>query len=243
MIIFPMAGLSKRFFLVGYKFPKYMLSLEKKSVFCHAVESFSNYFNKIPFLFIARDINNTREFVVQECKKMGLVDYSVISLDNVTRGQAETVALGISKAKVSLNIPLTIFNIDTFRPNFTFPEEFDLGQIDGYIEVFQGSGSNWSYVRSDKDSKQVIETAEKREISDLCCTGLYHFSQSSLFYRAFEEYSQLLPEFWDANELYVAPLYNNIIKKGGSVKYHLINRDDVIFCGTPSEYELLKLEV
>ena len=76
-----MAGLSKLFFLAGYKFPKYMLNLGGKSVFCHVIESFSSYFNKIPFLFVVRDINNTRKFVVQECKKMGLVDYSVIVLD------------------------------------------------------------------------------------------------------------------------------------------------------------------
>lgn len=240
MIVFPMAGLSRRFFLVGYKHPKYMLYLQEKPIFCHAVESFSTYFNKIPFLFIARNISDTTEFVVQQCKKMGLVDYQLVTLDAPTRGQAETVMLGIDQVKVSFNMPLTIFNIDTFRPNFAFPEEFDITQVDGYIEVFKGSGSNWSYVRSENHSNQVIETAEKREISNLCCTGLYHFSQSSLFQAAFEEYSQLSQELWDAKELYVAPLYNNIIKSGGNVKYHLIHSEDIVFCGTPEEYEFLK---
>jgi tetratricopeptide (TPR) repeat protein len=65
--------------------------------------------------------------------------------------------------------------------------------------------------------------------------------------KAIEAYKQGInirpnsPFLHDSSELYVAPLYNNMIKEGGIVKYHLINRNDVVFCGTPSEYESLKL--
>lgn len=241
MIIFPMAGLSRRFTLAGYKVPKYMLEAREKSLFQHAVESFAQYFNHIPFLFIARDINGTGDFIVEQCKAMGLKNYKIATLDALTRGQAETVILGAKKVSLESDTPLTIFNIDTFRPNFCFPQEFALDKVDGYLEVFIGSGKNWSYVRPiNPNSNQVAETAEKREISQLCCTGLYHFSKLKNFQEAFDEHCQLPQEKWEAQELYVAPLYNNLIRKGNDIRYHVIDSEEVIFCGTPAEYETFK---
>ena len=35
-------------------------------------------------------------------------------------------------------------------------------------------------------------------------------------------------------ELYVAPLYNSLIDKGGEVHINIIKREEVIFCGIPS---------
>ena len=56
MIVIPMAGLSSRFTKAGYDKPKYMLEAFGRSLFWHAVSSFSNYFDSEDFLFIARDI-------------------------------------------------------------------------------------------------------------------------------------------------------------------------------------------
>ena len=38
------------------------------------------------------------------------------------------------------------------------------------------------------------------------------------------------------NERYVAPLYNCMIKDGKKIKVNLIDKSEVIFCGTPEEY-------
>ncbi|MBF7049488.1 capsular biosynthesis protein, partial [Campylobacter volucris] len=62
IIIFPMAGLSSRFFKAGYKKPKYMLNIMQNSVFYNAVIGFKEYFNECTFLFIYRDIFETRKF-------------------------------------------------------------------------------------------------------------------------------------------------------------------------------------
>jgi hypothetical protein len=51
----------------------------------------------------------------------------------------------------------------------------DLGE--GYLEVFRGEGDNWSFVRPiAEESTQIDLTTENTPISDLCCTGLYHFA-------------------------------------------------------------------
>ncbi|MEZ9563362.1 capsular biosynthesis protein, partial [Vibrio splendidus] len=150
MIVIPMAGLSSRFFKAGYTQPKYMLDAHGKSLFAHAVLSFKAYFESEVFVFIVRDVYESAYFVEQECEMLGIKAFKIVILDQETRGQAETVALGLEKAEVNKEVSLTVFNIDTFRPNFTFPQLDLLGE--GYLEVFRGSGDNWSFAKPESET-------------------------------------------------------------------------------------------
>lgn len=224
-----MAGRSQRFFDAGYSEPKYRLDLNGASVFAHAVESFRAQFETHPFLFIVAA--DALEFVQEETRRLGVKDVRVIALTGPTAGQAETVELGLAGEGDAT--PLTIFNIDTFRPGFVFPGPW-YEALDGWLEVFVGEGANWSYVRpAPGETPLVLETAEKRPISNLCCTGLYHFARAGDFRAALAQ-ERLAPQ---ARELYVAPLYNHLIGQGARIGYHRIERDEVIFCGTPQEYQ------
>lgn len=237
MIVIPMAGLSRRFSEAGYLVPKYMLQARGQSLFAHSVMSFKKYFSNTPFLFVARDVNHTSEFVHSEVKNMGIQNYQLVNLTNPTAGQAETVSLGLIKAHVDDLQPITIFNIDTFRPYFEFPTEFNLSEIAGYLEVFRGSGDNWSYVKADSTRKnRVIETAEKIQISDLCCTGLYHFGSVSLFREAYVSFLESQKIQAKYKEHFIAPIYNQLIARNLDVRFTMIDRKQVIFCGVPSEY-------
>ena len=237
MIVIPMAGESRRFAEAGYSLPKYRLDLHGRSVFAHAAGGFSALFGAEPVLFILRG-EAAAEFVAAECAALGLADPRIVRLDSPTAGQAETVDLGLSGARVGEGEPLTIFNIDTFRPGFSYPLGAWTQTSDGWLEVFRGSGANWSYVRPDpanRDEPLALETAEKRPISDLCCTGLYQFARAGDFRMALdrERRAPSMPE------LYVAPLYNHLIAAGRRIHYRLIARNEVIFCGTPTEYQAL----
>lgn len=234
-IVFSMAGLSQRFIKEGFTLPKYMLYAANKSLFNLAVSSFSNYFKTCNFLFIARDVYDTKHFIEEECKLLGINDFEIIVLDNPTKGQAETVYLGLKLSKkTTAEEPITVFNIDTFRAGFTFPEE--MKNWDGYLEVFWGDGANWSYAKTESAmSTKVIETAEKVEISNFCSTGLYYFNKAELFNKAYEFVNSIsIPA--NNKEQYVAPLYNSLIVQNYNIHIHLIERSAVLFCGVPSEY-------
>ncbi|MFL9628058.1 glycosyltransferase family 2 protein [Aeromonas jandaei] len=239
MIIIPMAGMSSRFFKAGYDKPKYMLSAHGSTLFEHSVNSFKKYFKDTPFLFIVRDVYNTPEFVRDMAVKMGVESFYISILAEETRGQAETVALGLFDMMEN-HVPLfdgsiTIFNIDSFRQNFIFPEVIE--SCDGYLEVFKGDGDHWSFAKPLKaDSTEVIQTAEKKKISDLCSTGLYYFANYKDYIDVYNKYSILPESEWDKSELYIAPLYNLMINDGKKIHYHLIERSEVIFCGVPKEY-------
>ncbi len=235
MIIIPMAGLSSRFFEAGYNKPKYMLEAHDRTLFEHSVRSFERYFSNVPFVFIVRDVFNTPDFVKNSAEALGIAKFRIVILENETRGQAETVYLALKKLKIE-NGPITIFNIDTFRPGFKFPDSSLIG--DGFLEVFEGTGDNWSFARPMNDnSMRVAETAEKKPISNLCSDGLYHFSNASDFIESFNEYKSRPRKEWTKGELYIAPLYNFLIKNNRNIFYSKIPASRVIFCGTPDEYQ------
>ena len=232
MIVIPMAGLSSRFFNEGYKVPKYMLDLEGKTVFEWSVSSFKKYFDSDLFLFIIFNHFDTKSFVENELKKMGIKNYTIIVLDEHTKGQADTVYQGIKDLNIDEEI--YIFNIDS-RLN-KFEKMSDLEGIDGYLEVFSGEGNHWSFVLPGKNN-QVLKTTEKHRISNLCSNGLYYFSSL----KKFSEKVKSSLEKYDGNEIYIAPLYNDYIVEQYKIKYKLVEFNDIEFCGTPQEYnETLK---
>lgn len=238
MIVIPMAGLSSRFKEAGYDLPKYMLAAHGHTIFYHSLISFKRYFNKQTFLFIALDICNVKNFIEIECESLGIKNYEIILLNHPTRGQAETVYEGIKQANIHSKESLTIFNIDTFRPNFSYPVNFDIECIDGYLETFIGDGPNWSNVLPEANSTNKVSlTAEKQEISKYCCTGLYYWRFSEDFCRVFLNYTRKNLSDCQGGEFYIAPMYNDLISEGKDVRFSIIDNNEVIFCGIPAEYD------
>lgn len=237
MIVISMAGMSSRFFDAGYTQPKYQLQAFGESLFAHSIRSFERYFDSTPFLFITLGQYSAADFVRAECQRLGISDAEIIVLDELTRGQAETVQKGLAAAGVS-GEPITIFNIDTAEPDFAQPAF--AAECDGYLDVFVGTGDNWSFARPASDgSQRVMETAEKDPISNLCSTGLYHFASSDDFLAAYQSQLEGGLEKLARGEIYVAPLYNCLIEAGKDIRYRVLEPGNVVFFGTPAEYEAL----
>lgn len=242
MIVLPMAGLSSRFFKAGYEVPKYMLDLHGASVFAHALGSFTGLFGSERFLIICRDVHDTPDFVRAQCAAMGLPAEALelVVLEAETAGQAETVAEGLRGAGETGTTPITIFNIDTFRPGFAHPGTFDVDAVDGYLEVFHAPGDHWSFARAEPGTDRVVEVAEKVRISDLCSDGLYHFRSAEMFLDLYAEIEARDPATLQGGEYYVAPLYNIALRRGMDIRYTLVGPEAIRFCGTPDEYDDLR---
>ena len=233
MIIIPMLGRSSRFFNAGYDKPKYELPLGDETVFSSSVRSFQKYFNYQPFLFIVRSDFNAISFVSREVNRLCIKDYRIIEIDKETSGQAESVMLGIKDYDESQSI--LIFNIDTIRHDFDWPSKELFS--DGFIEVFKADGNEWSFVKA-KNNHEVLMTAEKSRISNLCSNGIYGFLFISDFKSAYNEF--VSDPFNAGGETYIAPLYNYLIDKGKSVNFRLIDSGLIDHCGLPVYYEMLQ---
>ncbi len=228
-----MVGLSSRFFKAGFTKPKFQLELAGESVFSRAVKSFEHYFKSDRFTFVTRQDYDTPAFVESELKRLDVADYRIVALPRDTRGQAETVSLGLGDT--ADEEPLYIFNIDTFRHGYRKPEFTEA--CDGYLEVFEGEGDHWSFVEAGENGN-VTRTTEKQRISNLCSDGLYYFKRRSDFDAALEH--AMKSDATVKGEFYIAPLYNHLIGSGATIKYDLIGPADIDFCGTPDEFEVLR---
>lgn len=232
MIVIPMAGLSSRFYNAGYSVPKYKLPIPGGCVFTRVLKGFKSQFKIEPFLFITMDKYNDIDFIATIAESLGVENFEIICLENPTRGQADTVYQGLHAMGARKSRSLTIFNIDTFRNDITVVQkEIDTHAPDGLLEVFIGSGENWSNVIPIND-RRVLRTSEKQNESHLCSTGLYYFKSAEIFCSGFERY-----ESSTSTELYIAPLYNVLIEDLKTIHYCIVDNTEIIHCGTPIEYE------
>ncbi|KAJ9432541.1 hypothetical protein SAMN05518863_104443 [Candidatus Pantoea symbiotica] len=241
MIVFPMVGMSSRFFKDGYLKPKYMLEAHSKNVFHWVVKSFldsSEKLNEKLLFVIKKDYYDTEMFINDYFSSISFNNYECVILDEMTSGQAETVYLGLMNSTAKHDEPLTIFNIDTIR---TKPFVRPLGKSQNYLEVFTGEGEHWSFAATDSNGK-VIKVSEKERISEYCSDGLYNFDKVSTFLDVYKN-TESDNSFIVNNEKYVAPLYNKLISSDAYVAIDIIEMDDLIFCGVPQEYEaFLKMD-
>lgn len=235
MIIIPMVGKSSRFFNEGYTVPKYKLPLAGRTVFDWVLKSFEKCIYDEHFVFVVRSDFETDNFVKSRVEASGIKIYDIIEIQEDTEGQAHTVQMGIERAGlIEKNEPLAIFNADSFLMDFSFPKLDELGN--GMIEVFMGEGEHWSFVEPQNET-QVLRTAEKERISNLCSNGLYFFDSPKTFQLGFS--SMMRSGKSVRGEYYVAPLYNELISSGFDVRYRIQPASNCVFCGTPTEYEQL----
>ncbi len=239
IFVIPMAGESRRFYEAGYAEPKYRLMVGHRSVFAHAVGSFVHYFRTDAFIFIVRDAD-AAEFVRHETKTLGIEQATIVALDRPTAGQAETVLLGLDRAETPDDRSIAIFNIDTFRPGYRAPAPVADPSCAGYVEVFRGEGAGWSFVAPHPEHPgEAAYVVEKDQVSDLCSTGLYYFRRAGDFRWAYH-HPEPPRSAAERKERYVAPLYNALIARGDRIAFELIAASEVIFCGTPEQYEQLR---
>jgi hypothetical protein len=233
MFVFPMLGRSSRFFNAGYTVPKYKLPLGKEGqvVFDHVLGSFRRYFGTDLFVLLCRADTNDRAFLIDRMRALGVRRFEVIEHAGETGGQAESVELSLTSAPEEEE--LFIFNIDTVL--FNFEKDAARGEVAGYLEVFRGEGTHWSFVEpSSNRPGHAARVVEKERISDLCSNGLYYFANVRTFADALDAYR--LKYHGVAGELYVAPLYNELIEQSLPVSYKLVPTKEIGFCGVPDEY-------
>ncbi|MBT9486940.1 MAG: NTP transferase domain-containing protein [Rubrivivax sp.] len=223
--IIPMAGAGRRFVQAGHLLPKYALRARGRPLLAWALAS-------LPLPQFDRVVLVAQRDAVAAADPLSLLDREtasrvteIVLLDGLTGGQADTVCA----ARHAIDErPLVVFNCDTHFQSPTLAARLADRDADddGLIGSFAGAGSHWSFARVDAQGR-VLETAEKRRISEHCLTGLYHFRRGSDFLLACDN---PVPE---AGETYVAPLYNPLIARGRCFRLDVVSH--FVPLGTPAE--------
>ncbi|MBO0458492.1 glycosyltransferase family 2 protein [Enterococcus hulanensis] len=228
-VVITMAGRGSRFAKVGYRQPKHEILAGDRSLFSWSMHSLKQFYDE-HFIFIVRKGSYSPSHLVKEIKELGISSYDIKELAEITKGQADTVMQIADQLDDEEDI--LIYNIDTtIKPAFLSKKEITQG--DGSVPLFEAEGTHWSFAKLDEPKKRIIEMAEKRPISSWGSVGLYYFRRWKDFSDAFEEMSDQLLE--DYGEIYIAPLYNHLIKQGKVLRPVFLPKNSYAALGTPEE--------
>lgn len=224
LVIIPMAGQSSRFRDWGYEVPKWALRIADKPVIWWALQSVLPLQNSGAELrIIVKESELDIAFETLD-ELQDLVE--IFSISHATRGQAETVNLSLV-SELDLMRPLLIWNCDSLIvPRFLSI----LNWQNAFVVHSDLEGDHWSFFRFNHE-EELIEAREKQRISNHCSLGMYGFSSIQQFRTALES-----TDFSAQKELFVAPIYNEIVKGGQVVKSIEIRPEAFLSFGTPREY-------
>lgn len=234
-VVITMGGAGSRFRKMGYDVPKYMIDANGKTLFewsMISLEGFREQVSQYIFIALKDEKKDVTEFINAKCETLEIKHFHVIVIDSLTDGQATTALL--AKQYWKPDNALLIYNIDTYVE----ANEMNSRELrgDGFIPCFKAEGEHWSFVKLGPDGK-AVEIREKCRISDNCTLGAYYFRSCGLYEELYTEYYEN-DENLVNGEKYVAPLYNYLIGKGGSVYISDVKPEKVHVLGTPEELQL-----
>lgn len=225
----PMAGRGSRFGDVGYTLPKPLIDVRGRPMYAWAMDSLPLALaTRVIFICLAEHLRD-RALADDIHQRFAALDPVIVSLDQVTEGQACTVLM--ARTWIDSSDPLIIYNADTYCQTDLEARLRTLApDVDGLLSVFEAPGDKWSFARVD-DAGRVIETAEKRRISNWATTGLYHFTHGRDFVRHAD--AMIAADERERGEFYVAPVYNRLIAAGARIEIDVANQVWVL--GTPED--------
>jgi dTDP-glucose pyrophosphorylase len=228
-IVMPMAGRGSRFAEVGYTVPKPLIDVRGRPMYAWAMDSLPLALAKrVIFICLAEHLED-RALAADIRERYARFDPVIVGLDHVTEGQACTVLVG--REWIDNDDPLIIYNADTYcRTNLEARLRELPATVDGLLSVFQAPGDKWSFARTDETGR-VVETAEKRRISEWATTGLYHFTRGKDFVRHAD--AMIAADERERGEFYVAPVYNRLIAAGSEILLDVA--EEVWVLGTPED--------
>lgn len=228
-VVVPMAGRGARFVEAGYSLPKPLIPVRGRPMYSWAVDSIpTSVIGSLVFVGLREHLGaGGLEADIHE--RYDHLDPTIVAIGEVTGGQACSVLE--ARSHVDPTAPLIVYNADTVCVTDLEETLARIGpEVSGVIGVFEAEGDHWSFVRTDERG-HVLETAEKRRISGLATTGLYHFTRAGDFLDAADR--MVADEDTVNGEYYIAPLYNRLLAAGGVV---LTDRArSVVVLGTPEE--------
>lgn len=231
-IVIPMAGRGQRFVDAGYQLPKPLVPIHGHPMIRVVIANLTpSRPHKFHFLLLR-----------EHADRYGLADRlrewspgcEIIFVDEVTQGAACTVLL--ARDLIDSADPLMIANCDQYIDASVDDYLAAMGDAQGLIMTMTAEDPKWSFVRFD-DNGRVVEVVEKVVVSTEATVGIYNYRHGRDFVAAAD--AMIAADLRVNGEFYVAPAYNEIIRRGGEIRCHSIGSVDagMYGIGTPRDLE------
>ena len=223
-----MAGEGKRFIEEGFSFPKPLIDIKGKPMIQWVTE---NIGVNGRFIFIVKE-EEYEKYNLKYLLNLLENDCEIVRLKESTNGAAETV---LAAKDLIGDEPIAIINSDQYM-NWNSNEFFyamAADECDGGIVTFESTHPKWSFVKTGKDGF-IVETAEKKPISNMATAGVYYFRKGSDYVKYA---NRMIKKKLSVNGVYfVCPVYNELIADKGKVRAFPI--DGMWSFSTPEDVKL-----
>ena len=231
-IIVLLAGSSADFTEKGHAYPKYLLEIDNKPIVQRVIESLKCLDN-VSLNFLIRK-EDSEKFYLGNTIKILAPNANIIEIENTTKGAACTALYAIDQ--IDNDDELLVINGDILiKSELKEPIElFRANNYDGGILTFNSVHPRWSYVLLDENSL-VIQTSEKRPISNNATVGCYYYKKGSDFVKAC---MQVIEKDVQTQGLYyISSTYNELILEQKKVGTFEIPRKNYISFANYQMYE------
>tara|TARA_R110002020_G_scaffold123630_2_gene280364 strand:+ start:2578 stop:4212 length:1635 start_codon:yes stop_codon:yes gene_type:complete len=232
--IIPMAGKGSRFTDKGYTTPKPLLDVNGKPMVVAAASSLPHSRNTT-FVCLSEHLT---DYNLAEVIREYQGNLNIVSLDEVTKGQAETIYNGVMSAEYNLDDMLIVGTCDNgLIHDNRLPEADVLVYTFRNNEAVKNNPEMYSYIEADESGKALSVSMKKpiseKPSSDHAIVGSFIFNKASHFT---ENYLNIVKkDIMFNNEYYADLVIQECIDNGLDVK--VLEVDEYLCWGTPDDYE------
>lgn len=230
-IVVLMAGAGKDFEEQGHSYPKYLLEIHNKPIIQRVVESLRNLGDNIICIIRKED---QEKFFLGDMMKILCPQVKVITVENITKGAVCTALFAIEE--INNDEELLVINGDQLIKSNLYQAiaDFRKRNLDGGILTFKSVHPRWSFVALDENNL-VIETSEKRPISNNATAGCYYYAHGKDFVNAC---FNVIEKDESLNGMYyISSTYNEMILEQKKIGVFEIPRKDYISFANYQMYE------
>ena len=230
-ILILMAGAAKDFEENGHSYPKYLLEIQNKPIIQRIIESIVNVGNNITFIIKQEDqekyyLADTLKILCPKCKikeivgeTKGALCSALFAIDEINNDEELLILNGDQLIKSDISIA-----INDFRSR-----NLDAGMI-----VMQALHPKYSTVILDSFGL-VVQTSEKRPISNLASTGCSFFKKGSDFVKA--GFAVIEKDVNIQENYYISSTFNELILNQQKIGIYEIPKKDYISFSSYQMYE------
>jgi len=236
--LIPLAGRGSRFAKVGYKDPKPLIDVSGKSMIIQAANSLPNSENQI-FVTLQEHLDN---YQLEQTLKDEYPNSKIVSIDEVTQGQAITCSLGLKDVDTNASLLVAATDNGMIYDKKKYQDFINDETVDAIIFTFRNHVSSknnpqmYGWVKTDGDTATGVSVKvpiSNDPYNDHAIVGTFWFKKVDYFNKALK--NLIAKDIKVNGEYYVDSLMGELIELGLTVKVFEV--DDYICWGTPDDYE------
>ena len=239
--VLPMAGHGSRFSERGYTAPKPFLEVNGSAMFIQAVKCLPSTTDNV-FICLQDHLN---QYNIESDLKKHLGQYTVISINRTTEGQACTCEIGINEAHTDLDRPVMISACD--NGVYYDKAKYEMLKADPEVDVIVWSFRNNQTSKVNPNMYSWLDVDSDGYIRKVHCKNFVfddplktHAIIGTMFFRKARYFMDGLQLNYSGNyrtngEFYVDDVINRNIEGGLRIKVFEV--ENYICWGTPDDYE------